>query len=131
MMFQYLYIPPHLPFLSFSLFFKFEYAYQNKEKSNIRSLLLLRINLAIGAAHPHIIFLSSDPTKQEIPNIPHLLEMLLPDISSHLLAGQDGGGADCIEVDEDQLPDGHAELFKAEVPQLLGLLHDYPIGDVL
>ena len=89
------------------------------------------INFSIGAAHPQIVFLSTDPSKQEIPDIPHLLEMLPPDIRSHLLAGQDGGRADGVQVDEDQLPDRQAELLQAEVPQLLGLLHDDPIRDVL
>lgn len=57
--------------------------------------------------------------------------MLLPDVSSQLLAGQDRRGAYGIKVDGDQLPDSEAELSEGIVFKLLSLLHHNFVCDVL
>lgn len=42
--------------------------------------------------------------------------MLFPDIHPHFFACEDWGGAYSIEIDEDELPNDHTKLFKAEEP---------------
>mgnify|MGYP003430490202 CR=1 FL=1 len=54
--------------------------------------------------HSVLILLSIDFAKEEIFDVPHLIEMFLPDVGPQLFAGEYGGGAYGIKVDEDQLP---------------------------
>lgn len=82
-------------------------------------------------AHPVVVLLRADLSKHELLDIPHLLEMFLPDVRPHLLAREYRSRADSVEIEEDELSHGQAELLKRKVLQLLSLLHDYLVGDVL
>lgn len=62
-------------------------------------------------AHSVVVLIRADLSKHEFLDIPHLLEMLLPNICPHLLARQDRSRANCIKIDEDELSDCQTELL--------------------
>ncbi len=57
--------------------------------------------------------------------------MLLPYVVPEFLAGENGGGAYGIKVDEDEFPDGEAEFVETVVLKLFSLFHHYFVGDML
>lgn len=86
-----------------------------KSKTNAVGIVSFTVDLSIGKAHSLVVLLRADLSEQKQFDVSHLFEVFPPDVLPHLLAGEDRSGANCIQVDEYQFPDGGAELLHAEV----------------
>lgn len=89
------------------------------------------IDLVVALAHPLVVLPRRQVLKQKLINVPGLLKVVPPNISPHLLAGQNRDAADVLEVDEDEFAYGLTEILHGEVSEFVCVSGDDAVGDVV